>query len=1113
MDLHNINTIAGYEVKLLKRSWLFRIFALLALVGISITILGYQTSINRFDTIWPRIALSSLMPFCSIYFYNIAQSVIVIFLAGSFLKRDKKLDTAEVIYVRPMSNADYIIGKTWGIVRVFLSLNLISLLITAFFNVLINRSPFDLFPYLFYLFTISLPSLLFILGLSFTAMCLLKNQAVTFIVMLGIIGTVFFYLSDSLYGVFDFFGVNIPAIFSDVTGHADLRLFLLQRFIYLLAGIGLISFTIALVKRLPHKPWKTIIVHTLGGILVFAACIAGFLYVSYYQHQLNLRNEYIATFSKYADQENVNILTHDLTVAPVDKQLTGKSVIKVVNRHTTPLDKIILYLNPSLEISAIQSQGSPLSFTRENQSVIIDKPVQSGEELTLSIDYQGRISETICYTDVPEKEYLDNSIPETFYRFGKRYAWLENTFTLLTPECLWYPVAVPPVNPAAPYQLKKNFTAYTLTVITTDDKTVLSQGDSRKEGDKTLFTNRQPLPGISLTIGDYEKKTLQVDSVDYEILYFRGHDYFSGFFTILNDTLPAVIRNLKNDIEIASGRDYPFRKFVLAETPAQFATYVRNWKGYTEYVMPEILFIPERGTSLRADFAVEIRRNEELKRHDQNAPNETELIINTFRQFIQSAFISENVQYGWNWDTKYINKLNLSPLFFAHTGFIHSDEYPVLDIAINALQNSSASTSPRFWGSIINDQQRANLYLENHSFRTAISDRQLKPEIFYELLKLKSTALKNYINTQMPPEEFNSFLKEFFRNNSFTDIPFETFRREFEERFGIDLTDFIRKWYTEDHSPTLFIKDADANQVIIDEQTRYQVRFKVNNPSDVDAIVTAQIQQGGGQRGGGRRGGFSLAINEVEPETYIIPAGEAREIKIISDERPASVTVNTNISHNLPTAHTFNFSKIDNTITDTMAGTSPISPELFKPDPNEIIIDNESPGFRTIESNTRHKLKDIFQKKEEEKYKNFSPWRVFSKWTAIAADYCYGETISSAVYKTKGSGNNSIEWATELPKDGYYEVSVWNAKMAGRMAMMAFGRGHRNDRNERNQTYTLEYDQGKESVTLDLEQEESGWVSLGNFYLPRGAVTITLTDKVSGNYVIADAVKFSLVDE
>ena len=45
MTLHNINIIARYEVKLLKRSWLFRIFALLALLGITLITLGYQSSV------------------------------------------------------------------------------------------------------------------------------------------------------------------------------------------------------------------------------------------------------------------------------------------------------------------------------------------------------------------------------------------------------------------------------------------------------------------------------------------------------------------------------------------------------------------------------------------------------------------------------------------------------------------------------------------------------------------------------------------------------------------------------------------------------------------------------------------------------------------------------------------------------------------------------------------------------------------------------------------------------------------------------------------------------------------------------------------------------------
>ena len=375
------------------------------------------------------------------------------------------------------------------------------------------------------------------------------------------------------------------------------------------------------------------------------------------------------------------------------------------------------------------------------------------------------------------------------------------------------------------------------------------------------------------------------------------------------------------------------------------------------------------------------------------------------------------------------------------------------------------------------------------------------------MLKLKSAALTNYITSRITQEDFNQFLKAFFTSRQFQNIPFDTLRYEIEKRFGIRLSDFIDTWYTASHTPTIYIKDVDANQIVLDEFTKYQIKFKVNNPSDIDAIISTEVMQGGG--GGMRRGG-GMSF-ETEKKNYIIPAGEAREIKIISDERPANISINTNISHNLPTSHNFNFSKIDNTISDTTSGIYPINPDVFKPNPNEIIIDNEDPGFRTIASNNRHKLKDLFKKKDDEKYKNFMPWWMPSQWTAIAADYCYGETINSAVYKNKGSGANAVEWKTEIPKDGYYEVSIWNAKMSGRMFFMDRRRGRHKE--ERNQTYTIQYDKEKESVTLDLDEETEGWVSIGNFYLPQGEVIITLTDKVSGDYVIADAVKFTATEE
>lgn len=1110
MNLHNIHSIARYEVKLLRRSWLFRIFALLALFGISgLLIAEYTTVLNPYKGIWSNVALTSLIPFTTIYFYNVAQSIIVIFLAGSFLKRDKKLDTAEVIYVRPMSNADYIIGKTWGIVRVFVILNIIMLLIAGFINLLITKSPFSIFPYVFYLLTISVPSLLFVLGLSFTVMCLLKNQAVTFIVMLGIIGTVFFYLTENGYGIFDFFGVSIPTIFSDVTGHADLRLFLLQRITYLLAAMGLITFTIALVKRLPHRPWKIIIVRTIGTIFLLTACGLGLLYVFHYHHRLSLREQYADTFNTYADRSNVVTTTHRLTVLPQGRHLKGKSVMTLFNPSDKAVNEIFCYLNPGLQVTEIKEGTNTIPFEREHQVIRIQQGLASREQITLTVEYSGSIDETICYTDVPKEEYLNIKFQDKIYRPGKRYTWLDETFTLLTPECLWYPVTIAPVHPAAPYNIGKNFTRFTLTVEGCDDKTVLSQGKASCEDGRTTFTSSYPLPAISLTIADYEKKSIQIDSVSYEIYNFIGHDYFSEYFTNLQDTLPSLIRDIKDQIEINKNRNYPFAKFVLAEVPAQFTNYIRNWKGYTESVMPEIVFLTERGIDFDFDIAASQRRYQEWRKHDQGAPDPLDMDVMMLND-LTSRFTIESTRQGRNWQNPTVNPYNIAPMFFNHNSFISSEDYPVMDIVLNTMQQVSSETGFRPWEGIINNKQRANLYLESHSLRQAVADPELKPEILYELIKLKSQALKNYITAQISVKESDEFLKEFFSRFRFQNISFESFIEAIHQKFGIELSDFIQEWYTVDHSPTLFISHVDANQVVIDEETKYQTRFKINNPSDLDAIITASIEEGGDMMGfGGPRRGMTMSGgSESTPLNYIIPAGQAYEIRIITDDRPVSVSINTNISHNLPTGHTFHFPKIESTTQDTTSGIFPIDPAIFKPNPNEIIIDNEDSGFRTIASNNRHKLKDLFHKEEDEKYKNFQPWYMPSQWTTIAADYCYGETIQSAVYKSKGSGNNSVEWKAEIPEDGYYDVAIWNPKSNMRFAMRdrRRGRGHQE---ERNQTYLIRYDEEEESITLNLEEEEEGWVSLGNFYLPQGTATITLTDKVSDNYVIADAVKFT----
>ena len=203
----------------------------------------------------------------------------------------------------------------------------------------------------------------------------------------------------------------------------------------------------------------------------------------------------------------------------------------------------------------------------------------------------------------------------------------------------------------------------------------------------------------------------------------------------------------------------------------------------------------------------------------------------------------------------------------------------------------------------------------------------------------------------MPFEDFRKFMIAFFEKNRFNEASFDLFLQELNSEYDIDLLPYIQKWFTINKIPTLYVKDVDANQVVVEEETKYQIKFKINNPSDVDAIIRVEISGGfqGGRRGGGMSMTFSMGGSADNNEYfYTIPAKEAREVKIITGDQPSTVRIHTHISNNLPNTLSYNFAKIETIVTDTTKGIFNIDPIIFKPDPksHEIIIDNESPNFK-----------------------------------------------------------------------------------------------------------------------------------------------------------------------
>ena len=126
---------------------------------------------------------------------------------------------------------------------VFAGLNFIVLTFTFIINLISPDAGFSLLTYFLYPFIISFPTLVFVLGLSFFVMQLVRNQAVTFILVLGYIATTVFYLKGKHFGVWDFITFNTPLAYSSYVGFTNVMQLVLLRGGYFLIGLAFVFLT------------------------------------------------------------------------------------------------------------------------------------------------------------------------------------------------------------------------------------------------------------------------------------------------------------------------------------------------------------------------------------------------------------------------------------------------------------------------------------------------------------------------------------------------------------------------------------------------------------------------------------------------------------------------------------------------------------------------------------------------------------------------------------------------------------------------------------------------------------------------------------------------------
>lgn len=1020
----------------------------------------------------------------------------VVLVVAEITTRDKRSDTLSVFHVRPLSNLKYIIGRARGIARVFIELNLIALLLALGINLWGSPSPLAPWLYLFYLITYSLPSLLFMIGLSLLVARWIKHQSLILFVLLTYVGISYSYLPEIYRGTFDFLGIGIPNLFSSVTGHPNLPVYLLQRSAFLLMGLGCLGVAVWLFHRLSDRNELDRAKTGAFVLLLFGVvCCLGYFYI--FQKDCIASKRYTNTFLKYAGSQDLSMKQQDITYKQQGNRIEVQAKLWIKNKTKQELPKMILYLNPALKVQEITSKGEKISFLRENQVIIINQAIKPDKETILQVKYEGYIDERICYLDIPDKVREETRWLDPLWRYGKRYAFLKSDYTLLTPECLWYPVVIPPVNLESNYATGKDFSTYMLQVIHPKDRTVISQGECLEREDTTYFRPTERLTGISLCIGSYKKEVVKMKSFSIEAYYIDNAHWKMFPFKEMQNTFPVICETTL--------KDYPFRELRVVEIPATFTSYARNWKGGSDWIQPALVFIPERAITLpdinffRKDENLSIIGAEEAD-EIENQIAETESLFNDLfwsdQISISNAsfwtsipFMNTEERRGNAVEMSYAPNLYcIKPMYSDHVNYIYSENYPGIDPIlaripqwkINDIRWQMATGNYNGTDKI----QQARSYLANHSLREASVNKKLDMEVTSAIFDQMSLFLKNKIATKVSCPEFDRFFQEFRQAHMFQEVSLEQFSQAFYDRFDWDLMPWLPYWYNENKRPRLIIKDIQTDALQHEELKGYTSHFRIYNPTEEDAIISV-----------------SARSRPVYANNFEIGAGKAKEIRFITQTRPVQILINTGLSENIPT--TINWTaKPGKTIvsSDTSQGIFDMDPDYFQLAAGEIIVDNEDPGF-TIDEVAKYQNITTNSSPQQKKYGKFLEVNS-NKWTPIIEDNCYGSHILSAYARLREREGDSVSWTTSVPKAGRYELWVyipWITSVLHEKGTIL------------QQYYTIEENGAEREIEIDI-LKDTGWVLLGEFELLEGENKVTLLDKgVKGQRLIADAVKWKRI--
>lgn len=1105
ISIRNILTISKYESKVLWRNWFFKIIAIAGLFFVTIFNIGVFSEVDT--PRWFVLSNSWIMPSSVMVLISIPQVAAVIFLATGLIKKDKKIDTNEVFYVRAISNLDYVLGKALALFKLFIILNFVLLCIPAIVNLTSPYTVFNPVAFIIYPLLISVPSIIFTTGIAFLLVTLLKNQPITIVLMLGIAGVQLIYYFDQFSNILDFMAFRISMFGSEMTGFADIEFALWQRAFYAITGIAFLFLTAFFLDRLTsHK-----VVKVATGIIALALlAVSSFVMINLLnmrQDPISLRQEMIAVNGRWTATPNVDVISNTLDFELTGNQIVSTSEMVVVNNNSKPLNKFYFSLNPDLIVNEITIDGQLQELNRDHQIISIEKNVKIApdQQLKVQIKYQGSINEAVAHLEVDQERY-EEPYDYFMYSLKKKYAFLQSDYVLLTKDVLWYPSTQVGYSRKSTTKQESSFINFELHVTIADSLLAISQGDLVIKDKVYHFKPEYPLPQISLVIGNYIKKEIIVDSINYTVYHYPKNDHFAKQLSELTDTLSYLITDISNEYEDAQRLSYPFKRMQFVETPIHFMGYNKIYESHQAYLQPETVFWPEEGGNIRQfDFRRQLRDMTRQAREENQTLTDKQKQANVFNDLIKKVF-TKQIGASWVFDGRDEDEpdYSLFPNYYTYNAGVVSPDWALLNRSIADYLRNDKQAQRDYSRNIngISFTEECNKLMRELSINDILTKSEFNK--IEKSVSLKSQYLFSYLGQVVGEVALKEFLYDWINTHQHQLTSYEEFRTAIKTNFNLDIDPIIQQVYFDKSQPAFEILNVEKYEVLDGDRKRYQVLIDIKNSGENDGVIEVKFNTGDDSENSSRRRVNEEVIEEVPGQLSVIKKGQIKHMGFVLDEKPKEITLNTIISRNIPSVINMSIG----TLTKREGGILYEGENVIDEAPSsvqyELIVDNEDPGFSAFSPVQPTYLRAYLDSRNTSDKKYFGNWhRSYSKWLATTGSDFYGSIIRSAHFTRSGSGDKLTTWTPEFKEEGFYDIYVY---MKGKNQNEF--RGRDSDNRRFNYHYIINHGDGIDNIKYNISNAEPGWNYLGSYFFNQSGGSVSLTDECDLRTVYADAVKW-----